>query len=121
MVHPFPLAGPRQTRHVPMSSWDGSTGSTMKGAGVVIVNPSLFTSALETTGTEPKSAGVHGLDCEHRWMETPAPLFTYQFSGLAGSMATGPPSPVRIWGQSVVGPVLLFTPAVPLAPNPSSI
>jgi len=51
-------------------------------------------------------------------MDTPAPLFAYQLFLLVGSMATGPPSPPRICGQSVVGPVVLFTPAVPLAPNP---
>ena len=36
-------------------------------------------------------------------------------------MATGPPSPPRISGQSAVGPVVLFTPAVPFAPSPAII
>ena len=35
-----------------------------------------------------------------------------------GSMATGPPKPLRICGQSVVA-VVLFTPAVPFTPNPA--
>ena len=36
-------------------------------------------------------AAVQSPACAQRWIETPAQLFTYQFEGLAGSIATGPP------------------------------
>ena len=118
-VQPVPFAGPLQTLQVPISNCVGSSGSTRKGAGAVIVKPSFATSAFVTTGLVPKSAGVQAPSFEHKWIETPAPLFTYHFAGLAGSTATGPPSPPSISGQFVVGPVVLFTPAVPLAPRPT--
>src|SRR5579864_4298408 len=102
-----------------MSSCVGSTGSMRKGAGEVMVIPSPPTLALEIIGFKPKSVGVQAPACEHRCMETPAPLLIYQFDGLVGSMATGPPSPLRISGQTAVGPLVFLTPAVPLAPSPS--
>jgi hypothetical protein len=46
-------------------------------------------------------------------------LFAYQFIVVTGSIATGPPSPPRISGQSVVVPVALLTPAVPIAHSPA--
>ena len=118
---PMPLAGPRHNRHVPINSCVGSCGSTRNGAGADIFSPSPPTSVSVTTGVAPKVAGVQAPGCAHRWMETPSWLFTYQFEVVLGSMATGPPSPPRICCQSVVVPVTLFTPAVPIAPNPAII
>ncbi len=117
-LQPLPFAGPRHTRQVPMSNCDASSGSTRNGAGEVMVYPSPLTSASVTAGTYPNAACVQSSDCKHEWIETPASLLTYQLELFAGSIATGPPSPPRICGQSEVGPVALFTPAVPFTPKP---
>ena len=64
-----PLAGPRQTRQVPISNCVVSTGSTMNGAGTPITPmsyPSPPTSASVTTGLAPNAAGVQSSESEHR-------------------------------------------------------
>ncbi len=52
-------------------------------------------------------------------MFTPAPVETYQFAGVAGSIATIPPSPAASCGHAAAGRRAQVA-AVPFAPSPTS-
>ena len=66
LVQPAPLAKPRHTRQVPISSWVESSGSTRNAAGEPIEYPSPFTSASVTTGVVPKPEAAHETGLEQR-------------------------------------------------------
>src|SRR5271163_2170706 len=52
-------------------------------------------------------------------MLTPAPVETYQFAGVSGSIATTPPSPSASCGHAVFADAVEVA-AVPVAPSPTS-
>ena len=73
-------------------------------------------------GVVPKLAGVQAL-VEAQWrIETPAALLAYQLlMELVGSMAVGPPSPLRTSGQLAAAVGAVTMPAKALAPKPPSM
>src|SRR5208283_2915035 len=109
-------ASPRHTRHVPIRTSVGCAGSSRNGGS--IREASFETCVVPMVGGPVKFAAAHVLPLPQKRMLTPAPVETYQFCGLDGSMATVPPSPAESCGQAdvvVAAPVA----AVPFAPAPT--